>query len=74
MINTIEQLVQFINDEFNSDATAEQQAGEYALVALQDDFSTEEIEAHLDILSENGAIFNFQDAVEWANKLYLERF
>lgn len=63
--NSIEEVVELINDETLTDASAEMIAAAYAIDSAELDIDIEyEIEAHLDELIERGAKFDFIEALE----------
>ena len=73
--NTLEQVVEIINSDEASEyfggtdlRSAEKMAGQYAWEAAEESGYTddESIEAHLDILSDAGARFNFSNALNEA--------
>lgn len=67
--NSIEQVVELINNEFSSDATAEMIAAAYALQAANEaGYGVDEsnIDYHLDYLKDAGAKFNFNESLTLA--------
>ncbi|MEE8132136.1 MAG: hypothetical protein V3T40_01005 [Nitrososphaerales archaeon] len=66
---SIDQVVSLINDDAATDATSEMVASAYAINAAEEEgygSSDENLEAHLDVLTEAGADFDYSDAMKQA--------
>ncbi|SEQ48488.1 hypothetical protein SAMN03080615_01635 [Amphritea atlantica] len=66
---SIDQVVELINDEMSTDATAEMVATAYAMNAAKDagyGYDEDSLSAHLDCLVESGAEFDYQEALSSA--------
>ena len=69
--SSLEDVVQIVNDEFGTELTAEQLAAQYARDAVNEagyEINEKNIEAHLDVLFENEAKFDYEEALKIALK------